>query len=214
MQGVLLPRATLLCPLTTFSDEWDDVRSMTAPDRTFEEAHCRGCGYPLRGLPGSACPECGRTFDRSNPRTFDHSARVSDRRRWANRAVTLILVALPSLAVCPQGVRRGFLAFKCQTCGTLTETRRWELAPPPWIPFRYPGSSTTRTAAGPPTSAPPCAVHRFDVSAAFESPICKATANRPYRPEPLTINGRTTTPQSAAAVLADLMHPSNTGVGP
>lgn len=27
-----------------------------------DRAHCRACGYDLKGLPGSICPECGRAF--------------------------------------------------------------------------------------------------------------------------------------------------------
>jgi hypothetical protein len=33
-------------------------------------AHCIGCGYPLRALPEPRCPECGREFDPGDPRTF------------------------------------------------------------------------------------------------------------------------------------------------
>jgi hypothetical protein len=32
-------------------------------------ARCRGCGYALRDLPEPRCPECGRTFDPSDPDT-------------------------------------------------------------------------------------------------------------------------------------------------
>lgn len=32
--------------------------------------HCIGCDYSLRGLESDHCPECGRTFDLNNPRTY------------------------------------------------------------------------------------------------------------------------------------------------
>ena len=32
--------------------------------------YCRHCGYDLRSLPTSRCPECGRNFDPANPRTY------------------------------------------------------------------------------------------------------------------------------------------------
>ena len=38
----------------------------TLPD----DASCLNCGYMLRGLTDAHCPECGRTFDAENTRTF------------------------------------------------------------------------------------------------------------------------------------------------
>src|SRR5438132_7543943 len=35
------------------------------------EALCLGCNYPLRGLPESRCPECGRVFDPREPWTMN-----------------------------------------------------------------------------------------------------------------------------------------------
>ena len=32
---------------------------------------CLGCNYPLEGLLGPRCPECGREFDLNNFRTFN-----------------------------------------------------------------------------------------------------------------------------------------------
>lgn len=34
------------------------------------DATCLQCGYPLRGLSTSRCPECGRAFDPLRPETF------------------------------------------------------------------------------------------------------------------------------------------------
>lgn len=33
-------------------------------------AECLGCGYSLRGISTANCPECGRTFDPGDPRTY------------------------------------------------------------------------------------------------------------------------------------------------
>ena len=38
--------------------------------------YCAGCEYDLRGLPESRCPECGRTFDPRDSRTFLHSPKL------------------------------------------------------------------------------------------------------------------------------------------
>lgn len=32
--------------------------------------YCKHCGYSLRGIESNACPECGKPFDRDNPRTY------------------------------------------------------------------------------------------------------------------------------------------------
>jgi hypothetical protein len=54
--------------------------------------YCRRCGYDLRGLSSSLCPECGARFDPADPSTFDRNRR-SQRIRGAWR-VLLILAAL------------------------------------------------------------------------------------------------------------------------
>lgn len=43
---------------------------------------CLGCLYVLDGLSADRCPECGRRFDRSNPRTFGRRGSV---RYWLRR---------------------------------------------------------------------------------------------------------------------------------
>src|ERR1043165_836492 len=47
---------------------------------------CRGCGYSLSGLVGSACPECGRGFDPEDADTYD-AAWPRARRWWRSRVV-------------------------------------------------------------------------------------------------------------------------------
>lgn len=42
-------------------------------DRPELERYCARCGYPLRGLAGSRCPECGRYFSLIDPTTFSLS---------------------------------------------------------------------------------------------------------------------------------------------
>ncbi|MFN3167696.1 MAG: hypothetical protein ACE37H_11605 [Phycisphaeraceae bacterium] len=37
---------------------------------TESEARCKGCGYPLMGLPSGGCPECGRAFDWNKRTTY------------------------------------------------------------------------------------------------------------------------------------------------
>lgn len=50
-----------------------------------EHATCIGCGYRLHGLTQDRCPECGRSFDPDDWRTFHHGQRLQ--RRWLMIAV-------------------------------------------------------------------------------------------------------------------------------
>jgi hypothetical protein len=53
------------------------------PTQFPDTAVCLGCGYLLRGLPKSVCPECGRAFDPADPSTYRDRAAVPKWRRWA-----------------------------------------------------------------------------------------------------------------------------------
>ncbi len=52
--------------------------------------NCLDCGYMLDGLPSNRCPECARTFDPTNPRTF---AVNNSRGRPLRSGVAYLLVA-------------------------------------------------------------------------------------------------------------------------
>jgi len=58
----------------------NDPNSASAP------VYCKYCDYLLVGLPESRCPECGNTFDLSEPRTFETTSLTSRRnieqRNW------------------------------------------------------------------------------------------------------------------------------------
>ncbi len=67
-----------------------------------ENTTCLGCGYRLVNLPERTCPECGRSFDPSDPTTFRSSSSPIGWRRWANppsRTECLILVGLSSYGI-------------------------------------------------------------------------------------------------------------------
>lgn len=53
---------------------------------------CLGCGYALTATAGSPCPECGRAFDPTNPRTTAASPR-GHRLRMGLRRTTLVLLS-------------------------------------------------------------------------------------------------------------------------
>lgn len=67
---------------------------------------CRGCGYDLRTLGARKCPECGRTFDPANGRTFFAKKQRLGLRRWARWVVVMMAVLAGGLLIwreCMQG---------------------------------------------------------------------------------------------------------------
>jgi hypothetical protein len=67
-----------------------------------DDARCLDCGYLLRGLPNSICPECGRRFDPEDDKTFLTQGRWAPWwLRWSEPPpswhVILVLLAAPLL---------------------------------------------------------------------------------------------------------------------
>ncbi len=68
---------------------------------TSQPKRCLDCGYILDHLPEPRCPECGRTFDPEDPRTFRSNADCEPRIiPWVmgsalSAAVCLLLLVLP-----------------------------------------------------------------------------------------------------------------------
>lgn len=56
--------------------------------------YCKECGYDLRLLPESRCPECGTAFAPANPRTFCSQPPRLRLRRWSKRLARVILIAV------------------------------------------------------------------------------------------------------------------------
>jgi len=54
-RSIKVPLWMLAAPLV-LGVAWVALRRWRTPP-----GHCRGCGYDLRGTPGSVCPECGET---------------------------------------------------------------------------------------------------------------------------------------------------------
>jgi len=61
--------------------------------------YCRGCGYPLFGLEGLACPECGFPFDPSRRRTTDPFPGFTKVRRRAIVVVTLLVFVIAGIVI-------------------------------------------------------------------------------------------------------------------
>ena len=76
----------------------DDNRAICVP----QDATCLQCGYPLRGLSSTHCPECGRAFDPADPLTMRTAERLERALKramwWAPLAVWLATILLAVLA--------------------------------------------------------------------------------------------------------------------
>lgn len=201
------------------------------------DAWCQRCGYPLRGLPEPVCPECGRGFDPDDSTTFETLPPAVRRKRRIKRASLAVAgLALILYALAPRGILSGTLTFTCTQCGHLVRIERRELKPPRWISFRYPSvrwsanspsasagaavpgvaSPPGLTSTAPPSkSAAPCRAHCFNVSVRFDMHNGGWASGKGISTpgNPLFINGLSTTPESARAVLEHLMSPNNSGIG-
>lgn len=84
------------------------------------EFYCLKCEYPLQGLTSCRCPECGRSFDRSNPRTVltnPGRRRKIHRLVWFISAVTVIALASFGLYTARDHYELRKATERCALCG-------------------------------------------------------------------------------------------------
>ena len=80
---------------------WTDTLMFVGVDVP-DSAVCLGCGYSLRGLPGPMCPECGRTFNPGDPKTFQDTSKPWPWRREPGppgRQHMVIVIAMTAIAL-------------------------------------------------------------------------------------------------------------------
>ncbi len=180
-------------------------------------ARCSKCAYLLRGLHQSVCPECGQRFDPSDSASF---AITPQRRRWIRQFAIAVTVAAILFALLPRGLSRGKLTVTCNVCGWRAAVSRWELRPPRWIPFRYPGhTSTIHTRAEyfpdnygrpgakpvpPPEALPQECQHVYSALLRFPT---RSLSGRASPGKTVTINGDSVSFASAEAILKTAMWP-------
>lgn len=162
-------------------------------------AACKQCGYLLRGLPEAVCPECSRVFDPNDPTTYIASPRVYARRKLVRRAIRVAIVLLMLSLIAPRGVRSGNLKMTCSICGKQSVFDRWQLKSPSWVPFPYPGRTTSTEATG----SGDCREHLFGVGVSLGGPA--SVAGVPDPGSVSIINGEVVSPKNAADLLRSIM---------
>lgn len=179
-------------------------------------ARCLSCGYLLRGLPEPVCPECARAFDPADPSTFDADPRKRRRRRWLIRSAAALSILALAAAMLPRGVLKASVTFTCTRCNRTITVKRWQLKPPSWIPFPYPGiNSRNDSDAGIGTPTGKSCDHLYDSVIRSDLPIGGwAITSGPIRPGQVVRVKRlyVVSPDTAPQVLRTLLKPDNNGI--
>ncbi|MBI1189345.1 MAG: hypothetical protein GC200_01505 [Tepidisphaera sp.] len=93
-------------------------------------ACCRKCYYPLTGAAPGRCPECGREFDPSDPKSY--LAKPPSKWKWPRRIAAVLLVLGLGYAFRPTGyVRCDLRIVEADERGELFT--RYTLLPPRWL---------------------------------------------------------------------------------
>jgi len=182
------------------------------------DAQCLSCGYALRGLPAPVCPECGRGFDPADPSTFDPAPRTRRRRRFLVRGAVAVAVLAGAAAFGPRDILKANASFTCTQCGKAEMVTRWQLNPPRWISFAYPGiESRKETTTTPSMPSNEACNHTYDFTIRTDLPIGGGASARmmgSLNSAPGTVNGAPLTFEDPSPVLRALLKPGNRGIGP
>lgn len=72
------------------------TESMSSVNSVVPTMYCKGCWYILDGLESRRCPECGRSFDPSNGKTFSRLSLPESRKKCVLDSLKLLgLLAIP-----------------------------------------------------------------------------------------------------------------------
>ena len=103
---------------------------------------CKSCDYPLAGVRSGVCPECGRTFDVADTRTYARTPGVR-RRKWTRRGVWALGVIVLAELIAPRRVAKLAWSWPNADGVTATSATRWRLVGPRWLPLKYPSWTTS-----------------------------------------------------------------------
>lgn len=168
------------------------------------QARCTGCGYLLRHLPSTTCPECGRSFDPDDPATFNADPSRRRRRRLARYFLITFVMAATLYLLRPRQTFTSTLTWTCQRCGASTRVTRTEWVGPSWAKFHYPGYSWRSESAAP--DAPDGG------AAASEAGGDAASPSRAEAASPDSPGARTGLSEATSAAGAPRPHPAGAGV--
>lgn len=108
------------------------------------EGYCWECGYALRGLETPRCPECGRSFDPTDPTTMNTGRVVGPVTRWLmsppGRPTYLLLAGavLVSLWACVVPTRRGEFSDVLSQLLLMSPVTWWRRFSGDWWRFDWP----------------------------------------------------------------------------
>ncbi len=132
---------------------------------------------------------------------------------WARRLLWLMLILGVAYAFYPHGLNRAHITFTCGNCGGESARKRIEAIPPRWLSFeRYAG--WTWEVSDPSKPVDESCSHNWRVSVKAEMRHGTVTGSSPSSGPTgaHAVNGIKAVPENAAAILDELMSPSNHGI--
>lgn len=165
------------------------------------DSQCLTCGYLLRGLDESVCPECARAFDPEDQTTYNVEPRRRRRRRIKRLIIALVAAGLMLTALWPSGMNRAQITFSDTTTGHTIQVKRWEPQSPSWLPIRYPGFHWTTNTPDRPDNSLGIGLFTIVVNSQFAEGSRISFTSDATDGSDLTINGIPTAPENAVEIL-------------
>ena len=132
---------------------------------------------------------------------------------WARRLLWLVLILGVAYAFYPHGFNNGQVTFTCGNCGGESAHKRIEAIPPRWLYFeRYAGWTWEVSDPSKPVDESCRHNWRVSVKAEMRHGTVTGSGSSSGPTGAHAVNGIKAVPENAAAILDELMSPSNRGI--